>query len=473
VTYLGLDLGTGSVKAMVVDEAGAVLESTIAPYSHELEAPGEADPEGWWAAAVRACRTAVVPELAGSIRGIGVSGQMHGVVMTRSNGSAVRPAITWADQRPVREAAAFNRLPAEMLKRLGNPPAPGMAGPILLWLRDHDPVCLAEADWALQPKDWLRLRLTHSALADPSDASATLLYDIPRDDWAFDLAEELGLPASLLAPLAESDSIAGELSSEAADALGLAAGTPVAVGAADTASALYAAGLASGEVLLNVGSGGQVVEPTSAPALHPRRLTHAFRGAGKDRWYAMAAVLNAGVALEWAIRILQSSWTEVYDVALPQTDPGANGLFFLPYLVGERGDRSLFTGSWVGLRAEHDRRHLLRAALEGVAFSLRSAVELLEDTPGRYKTVCLAGGSTRWPAWRSLLADVLGRRIDVIGTRAASAAGAARLAAQALGETLPPMEGTSPTVRPTPLRDFYDERYPRFVQLVRSTALDG
>ncbi len=214
-----------------------------------------------------------------------------------------------------------------------------MAGPSLLWLRDHEPDAYTSARWALQPKDWLRMRLTGEVGAEPSDASATLLYDLLADDWAYPAIEALGLRAELLAPLIPSAVVGGTLTGEAAGELGLGEGLPVAAGAADTAAAMLGAGLLRpGPVQLTVGTGGQIVTPKESPDPDPRLRTHLYRGAVPGLWYSMAAIQNAGLALEWVRKVLGVSWEEVYEEAFA-VPPGAGGVAFLPYLSGERTPR--------------------------------------------------------------------------------------------------------------------------------------
>jgi xylulokinase len=477
VSYLGIDLGTSSAKAVLIDEDGHVRASESSRYrGHDGDSPGEADTTAWWDGVIRCVRAVIDTASADDVRGIGVAGQMHGLVLCDETGRPVRHAITWSDNRASAQLQRFRDLPIDRLASLGNPLAAGMAGPILLWLAEHEPARLGTARWALQPKDWLRLRLTGRVAGDPSDASATLLFDLYENEWAFDVIETLGLRTELFAKLAPSASLAGELCSAASDALGVAAGTPVAIGAADTAAALLAADVADGEALLNIGSGGQIVEPTALPAVHPLRLTNAYRDAELHGWYAMAAIQNVGIALEWTLRLLRSDWEEIYDVALPQTPPGADDLFFIPYIVGERGSRASLTGAWLGLRASHDRRHLLRAAVEGVSYSLRDGLERLEESPGRFQALWLSGGSTRWPAWQQLLADVLGRPLGV--TDADSPRGAALLAAIAIGDLPARQPRTTLTIEPSAgARDHYEARYQRFLELtgngVSEVALTG
>jgi xylulokinase len=411
---------------------------------------------------------------------LGLSGQMHSVVLADRRGVPLRPAILWADARSGIELAYYRDLDEDLSRRLANPPAVGMAGPSLLWLRDNEPDTYASARWALQPKDWLRMRLAGDAAAEPSDASATLLYDLISDDWSYAAVENLGLRAELLAPLVPSADVAGTLRGEAAGHLGLREGLPVASGAADTAAAMLGAGLLRpGPVQLTVGTGGQIVTPRGSPIPDPRLRTHLFRGALPGLWYSMAAIQNAGLALEWVRKLLGASWQEVYEEAFA-VPPGAGGIAFLPYLSGERTPRfdPGARGAWVGLGLDHTRGHLLRAALEGVAFALREGLEALEELGIAAPELRLAGGGAsgghgRSPdPWRQLLADVLGRPLrllpDVISS-VASARGAALLAGLASGVC----SSTGETLTPEPERSIhpgvrsgdYEAAYERYREL--------
>src|SRR5918993_2731390 len=405
---LGLDLGTSSVKALLMAEGGAILGEGSSSYAVRAPRPGwaESTPEDWWAAVLEAT-DAAVGWRGPKVTALGLSGQMHGVVLVDEVGLPLRPAVLWADARSGAELAAYRGLDEDLGRRLANPPAVGMAGPSLLWLRDHEPDAYASARWTLQSKDWLRMRMTGEAVTEPSDASATLLYDLLADDWAYGVLENLGLRMELLAPLVSSASVAGMLEGEAAGELGLREGLPVAAGAADTAAAMLGTGLVRpGPVQLTVGTGGQVVTPKEEPEPDPYGRTHLYRAALPGLWYSMAAVQNAGLALEWVRKVLGVSWKEVYEEAFAVAH-GSGGVTFLPYLSGERTPRfdSGARGAWTGLGLDHTRGHLLRAALEGVAFALREGLEALEDLGGATPEVRLAGGGAGKEPWRRLLAD--------------------------------------------------------------------
>jgi xylulokinase len=468
---LGIDLGTSQVKALVMDPDGEILWRGRAGYPVAAPAEGraETDPEDWWRATVTAVREALTGASAAEVEiaGVGIAGQMHGVVLSGEDGRPVRAAILWLDRRAGAEADRYRELPAELTAPLGNQPSAGMAGPVLCWLARHEPAALRRARWALQPKDWLRLRLTGRAATDPTDASGTLLFDLPRDAWAGDLIEALGLPADKLPPILEPAGIAGRLLPGPASELGLTPGIPVATGAADTAAALYAAGLdtaldpaeagtgagptgtgteagaavvrpggagagrESGEwALLMVGTGGQWV--VAEDDFRPTENTNLFRAVGGG-FYRLAPAQNVGAALDWVRRVFGVSWQELYGTAARPWRAGTP--VFLPYLARERWD-PVTTGMWAGLTLAHERDDLLRGALEGVAFLLRRRLDDLRAAGHQPQAAIAGGGGASHPAWRQLLADVVGLPLHPADTGWLSAAGAARVAAAATGMRL-------------------------------------
>jgi len=464
---LGIDLGTGSVKAALVGLDGTVRGLRSAPY--DVAAPhsgwAETDPAAWEEATARAVRAVVHDGGGPEVRAVGLAGQMHGVVLSAADGAPLRPAVLWADSRASAGAAAYGGLPAAVRERLANPVTPGMAGPVLCWLGTHEPDVVATARWALQPKDWLRLRLTGSAHAEPSDASATLLYDVGADRWSDDVVDGLGLRRGLLPPLLPSGAVAGGLTAGAATAVGLPRGLPVVLGAGDTAAAALGSDLAaSGGAQLTVGTGAQVVVLLSGLQVDPTGRTHRYRAATPDGWYAMAAVQGAGLALHWAGQILGLDAAALHDAA-SVVPPGADGLTFLPHLAGERTPHldPQARGGWVGAGLEHGRPALARAALEGVAFAVREGLEALEASGVATGTLRLAGGGTLDGRWRQLLADVLGRPLARIQDPATSARGAGLLALGALDGASPPtpLPPARETVAPRE-HEAYADAYDRF-----------
>jgi xylulokinase len=462
---LGLDLGTSQVKALLCAADGTTLGQGTAGYQVATPRPGwaEANPEHWWQAACMAVRAAVGPAPA-EVAGLAVAGQMHGVLLCTERAVALRPAITWLDRRAEAEAEDYQRLPEDLLARLGNAPSAGMAGPILLWLSRHEPDVYWQARWMLQPKDWLRSRLTGpgvQAATDPTDASGTLLFDLARNEWATDVARALGLRIDLLPAIRPPAEIAGPLLPAAAEHLGLRPGLPVAIGAADTAASLLAAHLPPLPTgpppahppgrspppgpwgLLTLGTGGQLIVPLT-PSLdipfsdNPDRgsaavsgTTNLFRSVDGGT-YRLAGAQNVGVTLDWVRRTLGASWDELYATAARPWR--ADIPVFLPYLAGERWDHRDTGGAWTGLTLAHQREDLMRAALEGVAFLLRGKLDDLRahDPPGP-AAIQLAGGGSGPPSWRQLLADALGVPLYPAGDGWLTARGAALIAAAAAG----------------------------------------
>lgn len=442
---LGIDLGTGSVKAVLVDPAGTIVARSTAPYDLLSPQPGwaETDPTAWWEATIAAVRRATGDQ-GSRVCGIGLSGQMHGVVLVDEAGRHLRNAILWADGRADQNLAVFCELPQELLAKLGNPLIPGMAGPILVWLRDTEPDVYDSASIALQPKDWLRLQLTGEIGTDPSDASATLLFDVEADDWALDVVAAVGLRPDLLAAISPTTAIAGTLTPEAAGELGLDPGLPVAVGAADTAAAMLGTGIKEGRTAqISIGSGAQIVLPLGAAIVDETRRTNLFRSAHPTGWYAMAAMQNAGIALERVRQWLAVSWDEAYALAL-SSSPGANGATFVPYLSGERTPffDSRLRGGWTNLALSNSRADVMRAAFEGVAFGIRLGLDTLLAAGHEIETAILTGGGAVRSEWQQILADILGIQISLAPVSDASARGAAILGAIAAG--WPPIRSSSP-----------------------------
>lgn len=436
--FLGLDIGTGSAKALLLDEAGVTLAEASASYRPFSPQPGwsEIDVDRWWQAIVEC--VAQLPAAARSeVRGVGFSGQMHGVVLCDADGVALRPAILWLDGRAL---SVLGRYPADSLERVGNTVSPGMAGPLLVWLKENEAATLRAARWALQPKDWLRLRLTGVANAEPSDASGTLLAN--RDgDWDFELIERLGLPRSLFAPLIASSGQAGVLSASAARALGLNAGIAVAGGGGDTPCAAFGSGLLTdGAAQLTTGSGAQIIVlqrtlPKPAASLNCYRTVNPVDSGDLPRWYSMAAMQNAGVALEWARSTLGLSWDAAYEQAFGSPSAADDEIVFLPYLSGERTPwmNTQLRGAWVGMTPGSTPGQLMRAAFVGVAYAIRAGLDALTSNAVAVDALRLAGGGSVDRRWQQLLMDVLQRPLAAIACPNASARGAALLGGYVAG----------------------------------------
>jgi xylulokinase len=477
---LGIDLGTSSVKAVVTDVDGAMIGHAVGSYEVLTPRPGwsESDPQEWLSSTAAAVRAAVAEAGAKPVA-MGFSGQMHGLVPTGAAGRPTRNAMLWSDARAVQQLMAYRRLSDRIRARLANPLSPGMAGPMLAWLAVHEPDAYGAARWALQPKDWLRAQLTGRFVTEPSDASATLLYDIAGDGWDADVVDALGLDPARLAPVLPSAAhAAGELTSEGARLLDLRAGIPVAAGAADAAAAALGSGLVHpSTVQLTIGTGAQVVRPvTTLPTELPTRpVTHLYRAATDKGWYAMGAGLNGGSTLLWVCRTMHASWQELYATAAGE--PRRDDPYFMPHLHGERTpylDPGM-RGAWTGLAPHHDREHLLRAALEGVAFAVRDALEATLTPENPMPHLRLAGGGTTDPEWRQMLADVLGHPMSAVDVSAASGLGAASLAARAANvidqATALAQRTASAALVAEPRQDrfeIYHERYRSFRKMTRA-----
>ncbi|MBA2394219.1 MAG: xylulose kinase [Ktedonobacteraceae bacterium] len=478
MAILGIDLGTSSVKVIILDTHGHTLSMSKASYTVAAPQAGwsESDPNAWWSATISAVQAVRAQAPQARITAIGLSGQMHGVVLTDEKGQSVRPAMLWADTRAQEELTRYRTLPASLLEQLANPLVPGMAGPLLLWLAKHEASSYDRARWALQPKDWLRFCLTDEAATDPSDASATLLYDLYADTWTDDVIVALSLKRSLLPPIIPSGAVAGHLSMKAAEALNLPVGLAVATGAADTAAAALGTGLlAPGPIQLTLGTGAQLIQICATPTVGPEMRTHLYRAADSSNWYAMAAVQNAGLALDWVRAMLNASWDDLYASA-GTVAPDVEGPLFLPYLTVERPYHPGLpnNGAFLGLRIDQRRDQLLHAALTGVASGIRVAFEAL---PSAHETTSLrlAGGGSEHPAWRQMLADILNQELHSVDTPAASARGAALLGGIAGGiwanaqETASIAPTTSLIATPDARRvEMYNRIYTRYLE-----AIDG
>ena len=442
---LGADLGTSGLKLVALGPDGGVVAQAERAYAYDRPAPGRAeiDVRTWWTA-LHDALAEIGPALAGArVRGLGISGQMHGAVLVDEAGGALGPALLWPDQRAVAELALWRDLAADDRAALANPLAPGMTGPLLAWLARHDADAVSRAATVLLPKDALRATLlpgADPAVTDRSDASATLLWDVVADDWSAAAWRAVGAGRELLPTVRPAAEVVGVARLPLGE-------VPVVVGGADTPLALLAAGGTSG-VQLNLGTGAQLLRPGLRPRAVADPLVHTYADTDGG-WYAMAALQNGGSAWEWVCDVLALSWPE-FVAAAASVPAGAGGVVFRPFLTGERGgvagpdDR----GGWTGLHPGTTRAHLARAALEGVAFAIRAAVALLDvpdDDP-----VLLTGGANRSGVVAQLLADVLERPVRPLGLRSASAVGAAMLAGRGAGVDLAPPRDEGPLLEPRP-----------------------
>jgi len=440
---VGIDLGTSSLKTILIEPDGRMLACVAREYAVDTPRPGWAEqgPETWYQAAVETVHQAL--ELSGiapeRVAGIGLSGQMHGTVCLDASGRSVRPAIIWADQRSVAEVEAINRNigPEQLGAWTANPLATGFMLATWLWLRQHEPQTTCATRHLLLPKDYLRYRLTGELGSEPSDACSTLMFDTARRCWSAPLLDAMDIDRGVLPAIHESAEIAGVLGVGFAASSGLPAGTPVVLGGSDQAMQAIGNGLVSpGMVSSTIGTGGQLFAPILHPTHDPALRLHCFCHALPDLWHLEAGILSAGLSLKWMRDSLfdGASYQLLSDEA-SQVPPGAEGLLFAPYLAGERTPHMdpHATGSFVGLTLRHRRAHLVRAAMEGVVMALRQGLELMLELGVSADRVVASGGATRHPLWLQMQADVFARPIHRTRTTEAAALGAAALAGVGVG----------------------------------------
>jgi xylulokinase len=429
---IGLDVGTTGVKALAVDAHGTVVARSERGYPLSTPRPGwsEQDPDDWWRASAEA-----LAEVAGGheVAGIGLSGQMHGLVCLDEHDRVIRPAILWNDQRTGEECAAIEeRIGLDRLIALtGNRALTGFTAPKLLWLRRHEPDAYARISRVVLPKDFVRLRLTGAWAIDVADASGTLLLDVAARRWSEDVLAALDLPSRWLPPVLESPAVSGTVSE------GPLRGVPVAAGAGDCAAAAVGVGaVAPGTLSIVLGTSGVVFATLPAFAAEPRARVHAFCHALPGTWHAMGVMLSAAGSLQWfRDRLAPDVPFEVLVAEAEAWEPGADGLLFAPYLAGERTPHADpdARGAFTGLELRHDRGALVRAVLEGVAFGLRDSLELLRQLGVDADRARLSGGGARGSLWRQIVASVLGVQIETTAADEGSAFGAALLGGVAGG----------------------------------------
>jgi xylulokinase len=424
---IGLDVGTTAVKALAVDEGGAVVARAEAGYPLSTPRPGwaEQEPEDWWRAAEQALAALDVREIAG----IGLSGQMHGLVALDSYDAVIRPAILWNDGRTAAECEEIERRVglSELIARTGNRALTGFTAPKLLWLRAHEPESYARIARVLLPKDYVRLRLCGEHAIDMADASGTLLLDVARRRWSEQVLDALELDAGWLPRLLESPEVSGATPT----------GVPVAAGAGDQAAGALGVGVdRPGPLSVVLGTSGVVFAALPEFAADERARVHAFCHAVPGGWHAMGVMLSAAGSLRW-----------LRDAAAPGTGfgeligeaeawaPGAEGLTFLPYLAGERTPHADADarGSFTGLSLRHDRGALVRAVLEGVAYGLRDSLDLLRELGVAPERARVSGGGARSELWLRIIASVLGLPLERPAVEEGAAYGAALLGGVAGG----------------------------------------
>jgi xylulokinase len=456
---IGIDLGSSRVKLLAIDEAGESLGVTMAAYATESRQAGyaEQNPDRWWDAVRLAMSDLLArPSLRDAdVDALGLTGQMHGAVFLDEALMPVRPALIWSDARAEAETAEIEaRIPrGELVATAGNRSNVSFTAPKIMWVSRHEPEIMARTRWIVQPKDALRARLTGEVGGDVSDASATLLFDLRARAWSDDICGRLEIDRSKLAPLSESEATAGPLREDAARALGLPAGIPVAVGGADAPAAALGLGLgreadANGTVLISLGTGGQVLAPVAEPKVDPDGRLHGLCHVVPGQWCLMAAILSAAASLDWVVRLLHpddpNGARELLGAAA-KVPAGSDGLLFLPYLRGERTPHfdPAARGALVGLQMSHGPAQVTRAVLEGVALAMAEGLDLMRGVGVEPRAGVVAGGGVN-RLWQQIIADVFDMPVTLGATEHASARGAALLGAIAAGMVPSSAQGTLP-----------------------------
>ena len=495
---MGIDVGTTGTRAIVVREDGAVVGAATGDHQPmRMAHPGwaEQDPEDWWKAAQNAVPAALKQAgLKGAdIAAVGLSGQMHGVVLLDKGNRVLRSSLIWCDQRSqpqcdwITEKLGKQRL----IELTSNPALTGFTAPKLLWVRDHQPEVFEKAAHLLLPKDYVRFRLTDQFATEVSDASGTLLLDVKNRRWSSEVCSALGVDPAILPKLHESVEVTGTVSPTAAKLTGLRAGTPVVGGGGDQAASAVGNGIvAPGLTSITVGTSGVLFAYTDSPRIDPKGRIHTFCHAVPNRWHVMGVTQGAGLSLRWfrdqlAAREVEqaaSRGLDPYDLIIEKAErvhTGSEGLLWFPYLMGERTPHldASARGSWFGLTAAHTGGHLVRAILEGVAFSLRDSLEIFRELEIPITQVRLSGGGSRNGFWRQIQADIYGQELVTLGTSEGSAYGAALLAAvgsgmfatveQACERTIQVTEKIAPRPASANLYDRYYEVYRSFYPTVK------
>lgn len=458
---IGIDSSTTATKAVLIDATGAVTGIGVAEYDYEVPQPGwsEQDPQLWWDGSISAIRSVLASSgvSADDIDAIGLTGQMHGLVLLDAAGEVLRPAILWNDQRTAHACDAIRRAvgPERLIEVTGNDALTGFTAPKLVWVRDHEPEIWARIAHVLLPKDYVRYRLTGDLALDKADGAGTLLFDLAARDWSAEVLAALRIDPAWMPRTHEGPEITGRVSAAAA-ATGLRAGTPVVAGGGDqAANAVGVGAVAPGVVALSLGTSGVVFATTDAPLRDPAGQVHAFCHAVPGRWHLMTVMLSAAGSLRWFRDAFapEEGFAALTDAAAGVA-AATDGLFFLPYLTGERSPHPdpLARGAFVGLTVGHDLRHLTRAVLEGVAFGLRDGLDqMVAIGMPRPTQVRASGGGTASPLWRQILADVLDVELATVSTTEGAAFGAAVLAAVGAGWFPTVEEAAAALVTATPV----------------------
>jgi xylulokinase len=481
--FLGIDVSTTGSKALLINDQGQVVATAV--HEHTISTPkplwSEQNPLEWWEASVKSIRQVLTQAGAKGedVKAVGLTGQMHGLVMLDKAGTILRPAILWNDQRTAEECEEMTNLLGfeNLLAISGNKALTGFTAPKILWVRKHEPDVYAKTSHILLPKDYIRYQLTGEYAVDKADGAGMLLFDLKKRAWSAEILNALQIPESWLPESFEGPEITGVITPGAAEITGLKAGTPVVGGGGDQAAQAVGVGaITPGIVALTLGTSGVVFASTPSPLIEPRGLLHAFCHSVPETWHFMGVMLSAAGSLRW-YRDTLAPGMNYDDLLAPAVDipAGCEGLLFLPYLTGERTPHPdpLARGAFIGLTVRHTRAHMTRAVLEGVSFGLRDSMELIKKAGlGQISQVRVSGGGAKSPLWRQMLSDVLDSELVTVNTTEGAAFGAALLAGVGAGAWKSVAESCNATVRtlastsPNPVQvSIYDEYYQQYTAL--------
>lgn len=484
---LGIDISTTGAKALLIDEKGKVVSSSTTPLTLSTPRPlwSEQNPHEWWEGIVRSIRQALQKAgVTGSeISAIGMTGQMHGLVLLDEHGEVLRPAILWNDQRTGSQCDEIRaRLGKERLIQVtGNDALTGFTAPKILWVQQNEPQIFAKVRHILLPKDYIRYKLTAEYSVDKAGGSGTILFDLKERTWSGEVLAGLDFPAEWLPPTYEGPEITSNVNVTAAAETGLAEGTPVVGGGGDQAAQAVGVGAVQpGIVALTLGTSGVVFATTESALVEPEGRLHAFCHAVPGRWHFMGVMLSAAGSLQWYRDTLAPgvSFDELIDEAR-EIQPGSEGLIFLPYLTGERTPHPdpLARAAWVGLTVRHTRAHMTRAVLEGVAFGIKDSFTLIQKAGlGSIDQVRISGGGAKSVLWRQIIADVLGVELVTVNTTEGAAYGAALLAGVGAGSFNTVQEACEAAIQitgratPSDVTQLYQQFYPRYRSLYPALA---
>ncbi|ADD01505.1 xylulokinase [Thermoanaerobacter italicus Ab9] len=440
--FLGIDVGTSAVKIILIEENGNVIGSISKEYPVYYPQPGwsEQNPEDWWNATKDGIRELIIKTGVKNydIKGIGLSGQMHGLVVLDENNNVLMPAILWNDQRTQEECDYITQTlgKEKLAKYTGNKALTGFTAPKILWVRKHRPDIYKKIHHILLPKDYIRFKLTNEYATDVSDASGTLLFDVENRKWSTEMLDALDIPYNWMPKCYESTEVTGYVIKDVADLTGLKEGTIVVGGGGDQASGAVGTGtVKSGIVSVALGTSGVVFASQDKYVVDGENRLHSFCHAN-GKWHVMGVMLSAAACLKWWVDEINNfgKASVTYDELLEEAEKvraGSGGLIFLPYLMGERTPHSdpYARGCFIGLNMTHNRGHMTRAILEGVAFGLRDSLEIIKELNIPVNEVRVSGGGAKSVLWRQVLADIFGVRVDMVNATEGPAFGAAIMAA--------------------------------------------